>query len=117
MTEPNHPMRKELRGSISEEVTRLTLPVWMRHSEVLFCAVFRLLGCFAASQSAAAQLDQYGGWTGKAFETTGFFRVQKDGDAGRWWLATPEGNAFLSFGINHYHAGWWAQDTPKSSPD
>ncbi|MEM7600411.1 MAG: hypothetical protein AAF357_03225 [Verrucomicrobiota bacterium] len=42
--------------------------------------------------------DAYGGWTGKRFEATGFFRTEKDD---RWWLVTPEGNAFLSFGINH----------------
>jgi hypothetical protein len=52
--------------------------------------------------------DQYGGWTGKQFEATGFFRTEHDGK--RWWLVTPEGNAFLSLGVNHYHAGWWAQD-------
>jgi len=36
------------------------------------------------------------------------FRTEHDGE--RWWLVTPEGNAFISFGVNHYHAGWWAQD-------
>lgn len=53
------------------------------------------------------ELDQYGGWTGKKFDATGFFRIVKDD---RWWFVSPEGNAFLSFGINHYHAGWWSQD-------
>ena len=48
--------------------------------------------------------DKYGGWTGKSFEATGFFRTEK---ADRWWLVTPEGHAFLSFGINHFHPGWW----------
>ncbi|NKB66144.1 MAG: hypothetical protein GKR89_03700 [Candidatus Latescibacteria bacterium] len=52
-------------------------------------------------------VDQFGGWTGKKFEATGFFRVEKDG---RWWLVSPEGNAFLSFGINHLHAEFWRQD-------
>ena len=52
-------------------------------------------------------LDKYGGWTGKKFEATGFFRVEKDR---RWWLVTPEGNAFLSFGINHLHTDWFRQD-------
>ncbi len=54
-----------------------------------------------------AERDQYGGWTGKKFEATGFFRVEKDE---RWWLVTPEGNAFLSFGINHLHPHLWKQD-------
>lgn len=51
--------------------------------------------------------DRFGGWTGKTFTATGFFRVEKEE---RWWLVTPEGNAFLSFGINHLHADWWKQD-------
>ena len=54
-----------------------------------------------------SERDQYGGWTGKKFEATGFFRVEKDE---RWWLVTPEGNAFLSFGINHLHPHLWKQD-------
>ena len=45
------------------------------------------------------ELDRFGGWTGKRFKATGFFRLEKDE---RWWLVTPEGNAFLSFGINHF---------------
>ncbi len=52
--------------------------------------------------------DQYGGWTGKQFEATGFFRAEHDGE--RRWLVTPDGNAFLSLGINHYHAHCWMQD-------
>lgn len=62
----------------------------------------------AGSESTASALDQFGGWTGKVFEATGFFRTQHDGK--RWWLVTPDGHAFLSFGINHYHAGWWTED-------
>jgi len=52
------------------------------------------------------ELDRFGGWKGRQFRATGFFRVEK-GD--RWWLVTPEGNAFLSFGINHLHTNLWAQ--------
>jgi len=65
---------------------------------------------FAASpQSAGATggLDRFGGWTAKRFQATGFFRVEKDD---RWWLVTPEGNAFLSFGINHLAPDLWNQD-------
>lgn len=51
--------------------------------------------------------DRFGGWKGRAFEATGFFRVEKDE---RWWLVTPEGNAFLSFGINHLYPDLWRQD-------
>lgn len=42
--------------------------------------------------------DKYGGWTWRKFKATGFFRVEK---TDRWWIVTPEGNSFLSFGINH----------------
>ncbi|MGD8500701.1 MAG: hypothetical protein PVJ86_08635, partial [Phycisphaerales bacterium] len=52
----------------------------------------------------ATTRDKFGGWTGKKFKATGFFRLEKDK---RWWLVTPEGNAFLSFGINHIHPNFW----------
>ncbi|MBT7299853.1 MAG: hypothetical protein HN849_10085 [Victivallales bacterium] len=55
-----------------------------------------------------ANRDRFGGWTGKTFEATGFFRTEHDGT--RWWMVTPEGNVFLTLGINHYHAHLWAQD-------
>ena len=48
--------------------------------------------------SSGTQRDKYGGTRALRFEATGFFRLEK---ADRWWLVTPEGNAFLSFGINH----------------
>jgi hypothetical protein len=46
--------------------------------------------------------DLYGGCTGIHFPATGFFRLEK---ADRWWLVTPEGNAYLSFGLNHAQVG------------
>ncbi len=61
----------------------------------------------ANAAAGGTELDRFGGWTGKNFEATGFFRVEKDD---RWWLVTPDGNAFLSFGINHLHADLWNQD-------
>lgn len=56
--------------------------------------------------NSAREMDRFGGWTGRKFEPTGFFRVEKDD---RWWLVTPEGNAFLSFGINHLYPDLWKQ--------
>ena len=41
---------------------------------------------------------RFGGCPQIRFEATGFFRLAK---SDRWWLVTPDGNAFLSFGINH----------------
>ena len=40
--------------------------------------------------------SQWGGWSAKRFEATGFFRCFKD--RGRWWLADPDGFAFWSVG-------------------
>lgn len=40
----------------------------------------------------------YGGWKGKRFRATGFFRTEHDGK--RWWLVDPEGYAFLSTGVD-----------------
>jgi hypothetical protein len=42
--------------------------------------------------------SQYGGWKLKRFDATGYFRTQFDGK--RWWLADPEGYAYLSNGID-----------------
>lgn len=52
--------------------------------------------------------DRFGGYKAKSFESTGYFRTEHDGK--RWWLVSPEGNAFLSWGINHLHADLWRQD-------
>lgn len=41
---------------------------------------------------------RYGGWKKKQFKGTGFFRTQYDGK--RWWLADPDGYAFLSVGVD-----------------
>lgn len=60
----------------------------------------------AAQPIARSALDRFGGWTGKKFAASGFFRVEKDD---RWWLVTPEGNAFLSFGINHLYPDLFKQ--------
>ncbi len=47
--------------------------------------------------------DQYGGWIGKTFEKTGWFYTKHDGK--RWWLVDPEGNAFISTGLDCLNAG------------
>lgn len=47
--------------------------------------------------------SKYGGWKGKQFKATGFFRTQHDGK--RWWLVDPEGYAFLSVGVDGMRYG------------
>ena len=53
---------------------------------------------FGTAIGRAQQNDRYGAWSGKRFEASGFFRLEK---SGRWWLVSPEGNAYLSLGLNH----------------
>lgn len=42
--------------------------------------------------------DRWGGWTGRSFEATGYFRVESTDD--RWWLVDPDGHPFWSSGLN-----------------
>ena len=46
----------------------------------------------------ADEFDKYGGWTKIKGKATGFFHTEKKD--GRWWLITPDGNVFLSIGVN-----------------
>ena len=45
--------------------------------------------------------DSYGGWKGIRGVKTGFFHTQKIN--GKWWIVSPDGNAFFSKGINSVH--------------
>jgi hypothetical protein len=43
--------------------------------------------------------DEYGGWaSGPQIQPTGFFSTTKRD--GKWWLVTPSGHLFLSFGVD-----------------
>ena len=65
------------------------------------------INCQNNNRCRLIELDEFGGWTGKKFESSGYFRTEFDGL--RWWFVTPRGNAFISFGVNHFHQDWWAQ--------
>ncbi len=59
--------------------------------------------------------DKYGGLRSKtidSYDGSGYFRTHREDD-GRWWLVTPDGNAFLSFGVNHFHSHLWTQDNNR----
>ncbi|MFN8206306.1 MAG: beta-galactosidase [Bacteroidales bacterium] len=59
------------------------------------------LSTLASSVSGSTFPDEwskYGGWTGMKFNASGFFRTEHDGK--RWWFVDPEGNAFLSMGMD-----------------
>jgi hypothetical protein len=52
----------------------------------------------ASQQQWPAGFSRWGGWTGKQFDSTGFFRTQWDDGAQRWWLIDPDGYVFWSTG-------------------
>lgn len=59
-----------------------------------------------ATEPGRLKLDRYGGWIGgPSFRASGFFRAEQDGN-GRWWLVTPEGNAFWSIGTTGVRVGF-----------
>lgn len=60
----------------------------------------------ASARAQDDRRDQYGGWPGLRFESTGYFRLERKG---RWWLVAPNGNAWLSFGLNHAEPGLMMQ--------
>ena len=47
--------------------------------------------------------DEYGGYTGKSFPATGWFRLEREN--GRFWLVDPAGHAFLSAGLDCINPG------------
>lgn len=47
---------------------------------------------------SGVKLSQYGGWTELQQRATGFFHTAHLD--GRWWVIDPEGNVFLSIGVN-----------------
>ncbi len=64
---------------------------------------------WVSADVAPSERDRYGGWNKLRFESTGFFHVSvRDGI---WWLVTPEGNAFISKGVNH--VSFLADHAPK----
>src|ERR1035437_3958457 len=58
---------------------------------------FFLIGILLLNTLALAQFDKYGGWLKLKGTKTGFFHTQQIG--GRWWLVSPEGNAFFMKGV------------------
>ena len=54
-----------------------------------------------------SRLDRFGGLESVHFDATGLFRIEK---GNRWWLVTPDGGAFLSFGLNHADVEYLLQD-------
>src|SRR5512137_1204101 len=83
----------------------------------LFVLLISLMAGQQTSGAGTAKRDAYGGWPGLKFEKTGFFHLAKD-SAGRWWMVSPEGNAYLADQMDHielnklqgdYNRAFWAQ--------
>jgi len=62
-----------------------------------FVTILAFLGVYLSNN--AGQYDKYGGWIELKSKATGFFRTENID--GIWWLIDPEGNAFISKGVNH----------------
>ena len=60
-------------------------------------------------------LDRFGGWRKLTLAKTGFFHTQQID--GRWWLVTPEGNAFFSKGVDNVGYRPEAASSPKPPTD
>jgi hypothetical protein len=83
----------------------------MKHLTVWLVA----LGFSAAYAFAAGDVDAYGGWTKLKGEKTGFFHTQQM--EGRWWLVTPDGNAFFSKGVDNVSFAPESDNSPKAPAD
>lgn len=81
----------------------------MMRSIASVCLIVNCLIVSAVFPADSADRDAYGGWKKLQFEATGFFAVRERD--GLWWLVTPEGNAFLSKGVNH--VSFRADDAPS----
>jgi len=68
-------------------------------------------GLFCSSLAHAADYDPFGGWTRVKGKRTGYFHVEQIN--GRWWLVSPEGNAFFSKGVCNVN---YAPESDNSPP-
>ncbi|WKN44980.1 hypothetical protein [Tunicatimonas pelagia] len=62
--------------------------------------------------SLSTKWDRYGGSPRVKGEKTGYFHLENIN--GRWWLISPEGNSFLSFGINHIYPELMKRDENRN---
>lgn len=79
------------------------------HMRWMVPAALLLLAAPAVPQTP--EYDRYGGWLKVQGGRTGFFHVQLID--GRWWFVTPDGNGFLSKGVDHIN---WHTERPGSPP-
>ena len=74
------------------------------------------VGFFAGlASSDPNDYDGYGGWMKVKGKTTGFFHTEQID--GRWWLVTPDGNAFFSKGVDNVSYMPEADSAPRAPDD
>ena len=80
-------------------------------------ATISLVALAIAVQPAqpAGDYDTYGGWLKLKGGKTGYFHTQQIG--GRWWLVSPEGNAFFSKGVDNVSYAPESANSPKAPDD
>jgi len=74
---------------------------------LLALAAFALPSTNYCIAQTITDLDRYGGYKPIQLGASGYFRLEK---AERWWFVTPEGSAFLTFGLNHTNPDYLTQD-------
>ncbi|HQE93036.1 MAG TPA: hypothetical protein PLH19_09380 [Anaerolineae bacterium] len=87
-------------GKLLDEMGQSTLHEWPTKSRHPAEVTERLQTQLAAApeQRLPQDFSRWGGWLGKRFAATGFFRTQRD--PSRWWLVDPDGYAFWSSGLD-----------------
>lgn len=84
------------------QYTRRQWPEKVESDQGLRAALQHERDILAGAGPQPAALDVYGGQLPlRGLARTGWFHTQKA--AGRWWLVTPEGHTFFSFGVNAVH--------------
>ncbi len=81
----------------------------------LFAAFLAMVLLAGPACSASNDYDAYGGWLKVKGKKTGFFHLEQI--QGRWWLVTPEGNAFLSKGVCNVSYSPEADSAPRAPAD
>ncbi|HEX8984639.1 MAG TPA: hypothetical protein VF767_04385 [Bryobacteraceae bacterium] len=80
-----------------------------------FWTVLPLLLLSAAPARPDGDYDVYGGWLKVKGMKTGYFHTQQID--GRWWLVTPDGNAFFSKGVDNVSFLPESDTSPKPPAD
>ena len=88
------------KGPLLDEMGQSTLQDWATRSKDSTEVTARLMQQLAEApnQHLPAKFSRWGGWSGRTFEASGFFRTHREAE--RWWLVDPDGHAFWSAGMD-----------------